>query len=106
MGKRRLFCRRENNAYKAVRPYRQEAVKMDTNQFKHTSGISSSQSQYKKVSETKSLKRLKEFLNRQEVIGVDTDMAGINFTADVLNFCQRHNHKRIGRAIYFNGGVV
>ena len=79
---------------------------MASNQFKPTSGTSVSQSQYKKVSETKSLSRLKEFINRQELIGVDTEIAGINFTSDVLEFCQRHNHKRIGRAIYFSGGVV
>jgi len=79
---------------------------MDTNQFKTTSESSQSQSEYKKVSETKSLKKLKAFLNRQDVIGVDTAKAGINFNSDILDFCQRHNHKRIGQAIYFNGGVM
>ena len=79
---------------------------MATNQFKPTSEASQSQSEYKKVSETKSLKRLKSFINRQEVIGVDTAKAGINFTSDVVEFCEQQNHKRIGRAIYFYGGVV
>ena len=79
---------------------------MATNQFKPTSEASESQSEYKKVSETKSLKRLKEFISRTDLLGVDTDKAKINLTDDVLEFCQKHNHALVGRAIYFYGGVM
>jgi len=79
---------------------------MATNQFKPTSEASQSQSEYKKVSETKSLKKLKAFLNRQEVIGVDTSKAGIALTSDVVEFCKTRSYHLIGRVIYFSRGVM
>ena len=80
---------------------------MATNQFKPTSEASQSQSEYKKVSETKSLKRLKEFVSRADLLGVDTGKAKINFTDDVLEFCKMNDYRIVGRAIYFNScGVM
>jgi len=78
----------------------------DQAQVSNTSEASQSQSEYKKISETKSLKKLKVFITRHEVIGVDTAKAGINLTPDVLEFCQKHNHVLVGRAIYFYSGVM
>jgi len=66
-----------------------------------TSEDFNSQSNNKKVSETKSLKRLKSFISQSEVIGVDTQKAGIKFTPDVLEFCKEKDYHLIGRAIYF-----
>ena len=80
---------------------------MATNQFKPTSEASQSQSEYKKASETKSLKRLKEFISRTDLLGVDTGKAKIDLTDDVLEFCKMNDHRIVGSAIYFNScGVM
>jgi hypothetical protein len=88
------------------RPYRQEVTKM-CNHLSKSSEEANSQSKNKKVSETKSLKKLKGYTNRIEVEGVDITKAGITLTPDVLDYCKANNFRIVGRAIYFNScGVM